>query len=68
MTGRVTRLIDHRQTGIIAAEDGHEYVFRSLAITHGRFDDLSLGMTVRFEPITGPNGARRAGAVQVLTK
>jgi hypothetical protein len=27
MTGSITRLVDSRQVGSIAAEDGHEYAF-----------------------------------------
>ena len=68
MTGRITRLIDDQQTGMIAAEDGHDYMFHSAALSHGSFRDLSLGAGVTFEPITGLNGVLRASAVRLVTK
>ena len=67
MTGRITRLIDHQQIGVIAGEDGHEYSFQGLALAHGRFGDLSLGVAVSFDPIKGPNGHWRASAVRMVT-
>jgi hypothetical protein len=68
VTGRITRLIEHQQIGIIAAEDGNEYVFKSVALSFGTFDALSLGAKVMFEPITALKGGLRAGAVRLVTK
>jgi len=58
MTGRITRLVDDQQSGTIAAEDGQDYVFQSMALAQTKFGDLSLGAAVSFEPIKGPNGFR----------
>jgi cold shock CspA family protein len=68
MTGRITRLIDHQQFGVIAGEDGHDYTFQNLAMAQGRFGDLALGTSVSFEPTKGPNGNLRARAVRLVTK
>jgi hypothetical protein len=68
VTGRITRLIEHQQIGIIAAEDGNEYVFKSVALSVGSFRALSLGAKVLFEPITALKGVLRAGAVRLVTK
>ncbi len=37
MTGRITRLIDDQQLGTIAAEDGQDYVFESMALSQTKF-------------------------------
>jgi cold shock CspA family protein len=68
MTGRITRLIDDQQFGTIAAEDGQDYVFQSMALSQTKFSDLSLGAAVTFEPIKGPTGILRASTVRRLTK
>ena len=68
MTGRITRLVDHQQVGVIAGDDGHDYMFQSLALAQGRFGDLALGVAVSFEPSTGPNGTLRASSVRPVTK
>ena len=67
MTGRITRLIDDQQFGTIAAEDGQDYVFDSMALSQTKFSDLSLGVAVTFEPIKGPKELR-ASTVRLLTK
>ena len=67
MTGRITRLIDDRQLGTIAAEDGRDYVFESMALSQTKFSDLSLGAAVTFEPIRRPKELR-ATTVRRLTK
>ena len=43
MLGQITRLIEHQQFGMIAAEDGQDYAFQSMALRHTKFSDLSLG-------------------------
>jgi cold shock CspA family protein len=68
MIGRITRLISDQQFGVIAAEDGNDYLFQSPALSQGTFGELSLGATVNFEPIIGARGAPRAGAVRLVTK
>ena len=50
MTGRITRLIDDQQTGIISADDGIEYAFRSGALIGVAFGALHLGARVTFVP------------------
>jgi cold shock CspA family protein len=67
MTGRITRLIDDQQFGTIAAEDGQDYVFESMALSQTKFSDLSLGAVVTFEPIKGPRELR-ASTVRRPTK
>jgi hypothetical protein len=68
VTGRITRLIEHQQIGIIAAEDGNEYEFKGVSLSFGTFGGLSLGAKVMFEPITPLKGGRRASAVRLVTK
>lgn len=53
---------------MIAAEDGNEYVFKSVALSFGTFGALSLGARVMFEPIAALEGKLRAGAVRLVTK
>ena len=50
MTGTITRLVDNRQVGSIAAEDGYVYVFAASALRDVQFHQLSLGMSVSFTP------------------
>jgi hypothetical protein len=50
MTGTITRLVDNRQVGSIAAEDGGEYVFAASALRGVAFFQLSLGAAVSFTP------------------
>ena len=68
MTGRITRLIDDQQVGTIAAEDGQDYVFKSMALSQTKFSDLSLGAAVTFEPIKGSEGMLKASTVRQLKK
>jgi cold shock CspA family protein len=50
MTGTITRLVDSRQVGSIAAEDGQEYAFAASALRGVEFYQLSLGTAVSFRP------------------
>jgi hypothetical protein len=50
MTGTITRLVDSRQAGSIAAEDGQEYGFGASCLRGVRFSELSLGTAVSFTP------------------
>lgn len=50
MTGRITKLIDEQQAGIISADDGLEYQFRSGALIGVQFGALHLGARVTFVP------------------
>jgi hypothetical protein len=50
MTGTITRLVDSRQVGTIAAADGHEYVFGASSLCGIAFSQLSLGAAVSFAP------------------
>ena len=64
MTGRITRLIDDQQFGVISGEDGVDYVFHSRSLIDIAFRLLHLGASVSFTP-TNISGARRAEAVRV---
>jgi hypothetical protein len=50
MTGTITRLVDNRQVGSIAAEDGNEYAFGASSLRGVQFYQLSLGTAVTFTP------------------
>jgi hypothetical protein len=63
MTGTITRLVDSRQIGSIAAEDGNEYAFASSSLRGVQFYELSLGAAVRFTPTRNAND-RRAESVE----
>jgi cold shock CspA family protein len=67
MTGRITRLVDHQQIGMIAADDGQEYGFNAAVLNQGTFRELSLGAMVSFEPSKGPKGLQ-ARAVRLVKK
>jgi len=67
MTGRITRLIEHQQVGVIAADDGHDYEFQAAVLNQGTFRDLSLCAMVSFEPSKGPKGLQ-ARAVRLVKK
>jgi cold shock CspA family protein len=66
MTGTITRLIESRQVGTIAAEDGHDYVFAASALRGVPFHQLSLGTSVSFTP-RQTTTERRAEFVQIGT-
>ena len=65
MNGTITRLVDSRQVGSIAAEDGHEYVFGASALRGVEFYQLSLGTAVTFTPRQTSN-TPRAELIQVI--
>ena len=65
MTGTITRLVDNRQIGSIAAEDGHEYAFAASALRGVEFHQLSLGTAVDFTPAE-TSKARRAEFVRLV--
>ena len=65
MTGTITRLVDSRQTGSIAAEDGNEYVFSASSLRGVQFHQLSLGTAVSFTPGRDPKNLR-AESVQLV--
>jgi hypothetical protein len=65
MTGTITRLVDNRQIGSIAAADGHEYAFAASALRGVEFYQLSLGAAVSFTPRRTANDLR-AESVQLV--
>jgi hypothetical protein len=65
LTGTITRLVDSRQVGTIAAADGHEYAFGASTLRGVAFSHLSLGAMVSFTPRQTSDG-RRAEFVQLL--
>jgi hypothetical protein len=68
MTGRITKLIDHQQSGAIAGDDGEDYMFASQALRDVNFSSLSVGVAVTFEPFTGARDSRRANAIRLAAK
>jgi len=65
MTGTITRLVDSRQVGSIAAEDGYEYCFAASALRGEQFFQLSIGAAVNFTPAHTSN-PRRAEVVSTV--
>jgi hypothetical protein len=65
VTGTITRLVDNRQIGSIAGEDGQEYAFGAGALRGVEFYQLSLGTAVTFTPASRSN-ERRAESVQLV--
>jgi hypothetical protein len=55
MNGRITKLIDHQQSGVITRDDGVEYTFRDGALIGTTFRGLQLGDAVTFSPREGSN-------------
>ena len=53
MDGRITKLIDHKQGGIITSDDGVEYAFRDSALIGTTFNSLQIGGKVVFSPLEG---------------
>ena len=64
MTGRITRLIEDKQAGTIAAEDGSDYTFSGRSVMGVAFASLHLGMSVTFTPASAP-GVHQAMSVRV---
>jgi cold shock CspA family protein len=44
--------VENRQSGMIAAEDGEEYVFTASALRDVSFSQLSLGTPVSFAAVS----------------
>jgi hypothetical protein len=65
MTGTITRLVDSRQVGSIAAEDGNEYTFGASSLRGVQFYQLSLGTAVSFTP-GGQSKDLRAESVELV--
>jgi cold shock CspA family protein len=63
MTGRITRLIDDQQTGLISGDDGVDYAFESASLLGMTFGSLHVGARVTFEPTAA---TRRAAAVKLV--
>jgi hypothetical protein len=53
MTGRITKLIDHQQTGVITRDDGIEYRFTDSVLVGTTFHVLHIGEPVQFIPAEG---------------
>ena len=66
LKGTITRLVDHQQSGTIAGEDGHDYVFTDSALRDTTFKQLSLGAAVAFEPSAHPTRTRRAEFIRLV--
>jgi hypothetical protein len=64
VTGSIVRLIEDRQAGTIAGEDGVDYAFRDAALVGITFGSLGLGTRVLFTPDAG-RGAPRASSVRI---
>jgi hypothetical protein len=68
MDGRITRLIEDQQFGIVSGEDGVDYTFSSASLIGVTFGDLHVGATVSFTPIIGPGHALQAEGVRLITE
>jgi hypothetical protein len=64
VTGSIVRLIEDRQAGTIAGEDGVDYAFRDGALVGVTFGSLGLGTRVVFTP-NPASGGPRASSVRV---
>jgi hypothetical protein len=67
MTGSITRLIDDRQVGTIAGEDGIDYTFRDGSLIGVTFGSLGLGARVVFAPGASA-GKPQATSVRIAPK
>ncbi len=67
MIGRITRLVDDKQRGTIASEDGADYDFLGRSLMGVTFEMLHLGMSVTFTPSATP-GVHQAMSVRVPAK
>jgi hypothetical protein len=62
MKGRITRLVGDQQLGVIAGDDGVDYLFESLSLFRTTFASLQVGAPVTFVP----NAAtKRASVVRI---
>lgn len=64
MTGSIVRLLEDRQAGTIAGEDGIDYAFRDAALVGVTFGSLGLGTRVVFTP-DAARGIPRASSVRI---
>jgi hypothetical protein len=62
MTGRITRLVDDRQLGTIAGEDGVDYLFDSRSLLGVTFGTPHVGAPVTFLPVAT---TKRATVVRI---
>ena len=62
MTGRITRLVDDQQLGMIAGEDGIDYLFASHSLLGVTFGALHVGAPVTFVPVAA---TKRATMVKI---
>ena len=62
MKGRITRLVGDQQLGVIAGDDGVDYLFESASLFRSTFASLHVGAPVTFVP----NAAtKRASVVRI---
>jgi len=59
LKGRITRLVGDQQLGVIAGDDGVDYLFESLSLFRTTFASLRVGTPVTFVP----NGATKRATV-----
>jgi cold shock CspA family protein/ribosome-associated translation inhibitor RaiA len=55
-TGRIVRFLADRNAGFIETEDGREIYFHRNSVVDGSFDQLKLGVRVRFHEEQGADG------------
>lgn len=66
MNGVIKRLVTPKGFGFILGDDQVEYFFHKEAVSGGdRFDRLTEGQAVTFQPQSGPKGPR-AGSVATV--
>ena len=65
MNGTVKRIVTDKGFGFILADDGKEYFFHSSSVMDGRYNALTEGQKVSFDPTSSSKGPR-AEDVQIL--
>ena len=63
LVGTIRNLNETKGFGFIRAADGSEFFFHRSAADD--FETLTVGMAVRFDPSTGPKGARAERVVRL---
>jgi CspA family cold shock protein len=58
MTGTIRTLVTDKGFGFIKGEDGVDYFFHRSALVGVKFDELTQGRAVQFEPGEGSKGPR----------
>jgi CspA family cold shock protein len=60
MTGKIKKLVAHRNFGFILAENGQEVFFHASAVNQNEFNSLKGGEKVSFDLERGDKGPKAA--------